>query len=94
MSAAPNLPTDYGRAKAVECLAIVGGVHDPVAAAWDSLAYTQRLFWLKACRLPGRLANVPWQRMEGDAHCVIKNNLYRAGRLADAILAGTVQPGN
>lgn len=85
VSPAPTLPPGLAA-----CRAILGGESDPFAHEWDSLAESERTFWLSAARLNRFDARKPWRDLTGDTRCRIKNALYRAAQRAKLLLAAGV----
>lgn len=85
VSPAPTLPPGLAA-----CRAILGGESDPFAHEWDSLAESERTFWLSAARLNRFDARKPWRDLSGDTRCRIKNALYRAAQRASVLLAAGV----
>lgn len=85
VSPAPTLPPGLAA-----CRAILGGESDPFAHEWDSLAESERTFWLSVARLNRFDASKPWRYLTGDTRCRIKNALYRAANRASLLLKSGV----
>ena len=69
------------------CRKIIGGESDPFHSVWRDLPKEERAFWLSCSRRSVLYSERIWQDIPGEVRSVIKNNLYRAAKRAEFLLA-------